>query len=140
MLNVADTAAMARRRSAAALRTRSSKAGSTWSGKLGRPAQAKVNWRQRKPWSATASKTSSTVGRANVLAKRPRIISDRVGELLHRLFLAVDALGQLKLGAAAIEVVVGAMDAEIGVATQIVGEEADADGEGDEFAGKGDEV
>ena len=58
--------------------------------------------------------------------------------LLHRLFLLLDGLDQLELGAAAVEVVARAVDAEIVVAAQEIGQEPDADLEGDQLAGEGD--
>src|SRR6185503_20431408 len=67
------------------------------------------------------------------------MLSQPIHELLHRGLLTLDGFHELKLRATAIEVVVRAMDAEVGVAAQIVGEEADANGEGDEPAGEGDE-
>ena len=58
---------------------------------------------------------------------------------MHRGFLALDALHQFELGAATVEVVVGAVRAEVNVAAQIIRQEPQPDLEGDELAGKGDE-
>ena len=58
--------------------------------------------------------------------------------LLHRGFLALDRFDQFKLSAAAVEVVRGTMDAEIGVTPQIVREETKAEFEADQFAGESD--
>lgn len=57
-------------------------------------------------------------------------------ELLHGLFLFEYGLDQFELLAAAVEVVVFAVDAEVLVALEVVGEKADADGERDDFAGE----
>src|SRR4051812_34767989 len=65
--------------------------------------------------------------------------SNPIHELLHGLFLFLDGFDEAELRAAAVEVVPGPMDAEIGVARQMVGQKPDANGEGDELAGKGDE-
>ena len=54
----------------------------------------------------------------------------------HRLFLPLDGFDQFELGAAAVEVVVGTVDAEIGVAAEEIGQETEADLEGDELAGE----
>jgi hypothetical protein len=47
--------------------------------------------------------------------------SKAVHKLLHGLFLVRDGLDELELGAAAIEVVAGTMDAEVCVAYQEIG-------------------
>ena len=65
--------------------------------------------------------------------------SERIGELLHRLLLFLDAFHQAELRAAAVEVVPRPVHAEVSVAAEEIRQEPDADGEGDEFAGKGDE-
>ena len=53
--------------------------------------------------------------------------------------LAFDGFHEFELGAAAVQVVVGAMDAEVGVAAEEIGQETKADFERDQLAGKGDE-
>src|SRR5208282_6698299 len=64
---------------------------------------------------------------------------ERIGELLHRLLLLLDAFHQAELRAAAVKVVPRPVYAEVSVAAEEIRQEPDADGEGDEFAGKGDE-
>src|SRR6266516_7994483 len=58
-----------------ASRIRVIKEGAMYSGNDGRPAQTILNWTQSKPCSLTASNTPSTVGRENVLAKIPSLIT-----------------------------------------------------------------
>jgi len=60
---------------------------------------------------------------------------NRLDQPIHSFFLLLDGLDQLELGAAAVEVLAGAMHLVIGVAGQIVGEEADALLKGDQFGG-----
>lgn len=59
--------------------------------------------------------------------------------LLHRRFLPFDGIDQFELCAAALEVVAGAVNAVIGIATEVIGQKANADFKGNKLAGKGDE-
>src|SRR5689334_22987006 len=60
--------------------------------------------------------------------------------MTHALLLLLNGLDQTELGAAAIEVVSGTMDLEIGVTGQEIGEKASADFQGDELTSKGQEL
>src|SRR6266404_6048284 len=55
---------------------------------------------------------------------------------LHRLFLTLDRLHQLELRPAPIQVVGRAVNAEIGIAAEVISQKPNADLEGDELAGK----
>ena len=57
---------------------------------------------------------------------------------MHRALLALDRFDQFELGAAAIQVMPWPVDAEVGVAAEVIGQEAQTDFEGDEFAGECD--
>src|SRR5262245_29351276 len=70
-LNVPDTAAIRMSRAASSRRIVAGSVGSIWSGILGTPAQARLNWTSWRPCWATASSVSASVGRTNVLAKMP---------------------------------------------------------------------
>src|SRR5713101_5324697 len=72
-----------------------------------------------------------------VLDKPSRRAGKAIDKFLHRSFLFFDAFDQFELRAAPIQVMAGAMHAEISVAGKKVGEKAQADGEGDELAGEG---
>src|SRR5512138_2734787 len=62
-----------------------------------------------------------------------------VHQLLHGNLLLLDGFDEFELGAAAVEVVAGPMDAEIGIAAEKVREKTNADLERDQLAGKSHE-
>ena len=64
-------------------------------------------------------------------------VSQPIHEFLHHLFLLLDGFHEFELRPTAVEIMVGAMYAEIVVTAQEVGQEADADFKRDEFAGEG---
>src|SRR5580765_3265592 len=140
MLKVPDTAANPTRWRTAARRISSSMAGSIPSGRLGKPALAKLNCTNRTERRATAANTSSTVGRTRILAKRPSFMrSNAIGKLLHRFLLPSDAAHQLKLRARRGEVVRGPVPVQRGVPRHEGGERADPRGKRDEVADRRDQ-
>ena len=72
---------------------------------------------------------------------RPVIIrppnSQSIHKLLHRFFLLFDGLHKFELCAAAVQVVIRAMNAEVGVATEEIRQETNANLECDKFAREG---
>ena len=74
-MKVPDTAATEMRRRCNSLAICRTSPGSILSGRLGKPAQEKLNCTQSNPLAATASSVAAKSGRAKVLAKNPRRMS-----------------------------------------------------------------
>src|SRR6266571_9093131 len=103
-----------------------------------------VRRRSRKERTSSAPRPRRLAARS-IAGARPNSTRDKpsrragkaIHEFLHRSFLFFDAFDQFELGAAAVQIMAGAMHAEISVAGKKVGQKAQADGEGDELAGEG---